>query len=463
MSESEDVAEHNHDAVIFVPGLGGRYLPQDIDTIGAKIAGALERNSEDVDRRYRVKEGIARKYADGHLASSRQIVASSTDDEQVVADLFEFDYHDSLRKAFDERSLPGKIVGVLATLLGSTPAYLRAIREPGKTRSEKAQLFLAGGMLGVIALYFLLLLAAAGGTVYQLASQGTENNASASAELARPAGASVTSPGDNNPAATPPQAEARNTGFQASNADPAGSAFDDWIKRLQAFIVIVTGLGALKKDSIKDAVSEAATTYVTAIAYIQAAARKQSVTGQLTALVEDILESQPKYRRVHLVSYSFGSLIALDTLFSRNQPAAHLGRIDSLVTIGCPFDMVRTFWPEYFQRRLMPVGGGLRWCNVYSSHDVLGSNFRNDSAEAQADQLFRVEAGSLVPDNLPYDLGIGVGKFSLLAVLTLRGLAAHQLYWEGRGTSELSCFDLVMPGLLLAGGATPQDSRTEAG
>ncbi|MDJ0806283.1 MAG: hypothetical protein QNJ78_05560 [Gammaproteobacteria bacterium] len=451
------------DAVIYIPGLAVNTLSQDIETIGNKIAGSLERNSEEIGDAFVLKDGVEEAYADGNRTRMRQVQVTTGEEVRTVADLYELDYRSCIRQSFEERSLLGKCLVVLVMLFGSTPAFLRAAVQPGKTVAEKAQLFFAGTILGLMALYFFVLLITALGTLTLGVGESRMSHGMPGVDrveqgqLLRPAPQTLDTSTNEPPSAG-----------ESANAQPVVDVWDrGWhalvavFPLLQGLIVIIAALGAFRKESLKAVISEAATEFVTAVGYIQAAERKQSVNGQLNALLEYVLEKQPAYRKVHVLGYSFGSLIALDSLFPRYRPALHLNRVDSLVTIGCPFDMVRIFWPDYFTRRQAPSQGGLEWMNIYSRYDVLGSNFRDDDQEQDAESLFEVVVEDrateapvsarikLSPRNFAYDLGMQMGKYPLATVLTFKGFRAHQLYWEGGGVSELSCFDLVMPRLLL--------------
>lgn len=110
-----------------------------------------------------------------------------------------------------------------------------------------------------------------------------------------------------------------------------------------------------------------------------------------------------------------------------------------LVTIGCPFDIVRTFWPRYFKDRERLEGTPKQWINIYSPIDVLGSNFRDDSEtkEATAGIEFLQEGLRAIPANVPYGVGPRVGWRH---VLTMNGLRAHGFYWQHQDDVEVSAF-----------------------
>jgi hypothetical protein len=118
--------------------------------------------------------------------------------------------------------------------------------------------------------------------------------------------------------------------------------------------------------------------------------------------------------------------------------------VDTLVTIACPFDLFRMFWPDYFGKRGTLAGQPARWLNLYSPGDVLASNFRDDDLEKPADKgLSLIEGGERKPDNILYRRSHD--PVSPLAALLLSGLRAHTTYWEVEYESEVSCFtDIVL-------------------
>ena len=66
--------------------------------------------------------------------------------------------------------------------------------------------------------------------------------------------------------------------------------------------------------------------------------------------------------------------------------ARALSTVKNLVTIGCPFDMVRTYWPNYFINRQRQSNAPVQWINIYAPLDVFGSNFRDDDKTDDAEQ-----------------------------------------------------------------------------
>ena len=106
----------------------------------------------------------------------------------------------------------------------------------------------------------------------------------------------------------------------------------------------------------------------------------------------------PLYERVHVMGYSFGSVVAIDSLYPFNQePPVRFSAVHAFVTIACPFDLIRTYFKEYpgsptaanpanppvrpysyFENRCALPNAPKRWLNIYSLSDVMSSNFRDD-------------------------------------------------------------------------------------
>ena len=167
--------------------------------------------------------------------------------------------------------------------------------------------------------------------------------------------------------------------------------------------------------------------------------------------MEYIVENKGPYDKIHLVSYSFGSVVALDTLFPQDGISVRrLEKIDSLVTIGCPFNMVESYWEGYFKRRPKPPQIPATWLNVSSPFAALGSDFKDTGGGKMA--CCSEGDGSLPEGIRPNEhRSYYVGKrdkASSLGFLALRGLSAHGLYMGPRPEDNKDCFSVIMPELL---------------
>ena len=70
-------------------------------------------------------------------------------------------------------------------------------------------------------------------------------------------------------------------------------------------------------------------------------ALRNRLSGGLQDLVDKVAERRD-VGHIHLLGYSFGSLVAIDTVYPHgSSPAPSLTIVDTLITIGSPFDLVR--------------------------------------------------------------------------------------------------------------------------
>jgi hypothetical protein len=83
--------------------------------------------------------------------------------------------------------------------------------------------------------------------------------------------------------------------------------------------------------------------------------------------------------KIHLLGYSFGSLLLHDAALPHPNAQKRTEPFDataSLVTVGCPLDVVRLYYPKYTEGR-EARNATLKWKNIYNAADVLGSNLSN--------------------------------------------------------------------------------------
>jgi hypothetical protein len=223
-------------------------------------------------------------------------------------------------------------------------------------------------------------------------------------------------------------------------------------------ILVVTmaaaGLFVPKPDAVRKVITNTATMIIAFISYLQYGERRGALSGNLVGLLEYIAQkSDVKYKRVHILAYSFGSLIALDILFPRgNDTPQRVREIRSLVTIGSPFDFVHMLWPKYFANR-NPLPD-LVWYNIYSPEDVFSSNFRGHSkieSAQKGDEELTSPAEKLSnaawltpPTNIKYTLRNGDDQLTFWDLLQLMGLRNHAKYWEPDNGLQINALDVAV-------------------
>ena len=158
--------------------------------------------------------------------------------------------------------------------------------------------------------------------------------------------------------------------------------------------------------------------------------QRAALAGRLRGLIEYVAEQTPAYRRVDLVGYSFGSLVALDCLFpQQGPPDPRYGLLRGLVTIGCPWDGARLLYPGFTRNRYARAGVPAGWLNVYAPLDVFGSNFRDDAELADATiAIARTPDGSeMTPINVAYHTVPDASGLGVMDVDHLHGHPRPQL------------------------------------
>ncbi|GIF62387.1 hypothetical protein Ais01nite_04220 [Asanoa ishikariensis] len=196
--------------------------------------------------------------------------------------------------------------------------------------------------------------------------------------------------------------------------------------------------------SVRPAVARGAKLLEQVLAYAQDERHAAGVTGLVDSALDDLLEKNPG-RKVYLVGYSIGALIAMDFAFPRRslaQPldARHRDAIASLVTIGCPLDFVRLYFPTYADDRLERVPG-LPWTNIYIPADILASNMvdGDDYAYAPAEDNSDVVT---VAGVRPVCHRYTSQTLTYRNVWTRTGLLTHAGYWDE--PERENCLHLVM-------------------
>jgi hypothetical protein len=376
------------DLLIYAPGLP-HFATNTADAVADVVAATLDRRREG---RYRAT--VAKVPAPRGLRAAKTVLGP---DDQPVLDVFELDYRDRMA---DSGATPkaGGAPGALRSVGYGVGALLKLVvawRRPGKTKRAKLQLAL--GLAGALA----LIAVGAAGLVAFAAAQGW---------LGSPP-SWVPELGDNGPTA-------------GAVAAASGG-------------VVVTGWAAVRRRArlLAQHVQET-------MRYLNADRHRDTVTMTLDDAV-DGLRDIGWTGRIHVLGYSFGSLVAVDALIPRADGDTHSGdrfrgAVKTLTTVGCPADAVRLFYPKYFETRQSRVPR-LRWTNVFIAADVFGSNLAgdDDADVVPPDAVTKVFQG-VVPTSRRYT----EEQLSYRNALLAKGFRMHGGYWDLR--EEASCFSLVV-------------------
>lgn len=444
------------DAIIFVPGLGREIVDQRIDTVARRLTGALERQTLSAKPKFQVIGAPEEQYGQVYTTPVRTIAVQKSDKEKArpLADLYELDYRETITKRFKDRNSLSKAIVMLWVLLAVCPRFLLSLTKKSKNLKDKIQVLFIAGIIGAIVAYMAIIVSA--GVLTLLDTPEIKEDAMGQIKMI------VQKVGANMNARQNAE-KSQDTGGNKTTAESGDGVINNKgteskakLNLIQGLVLIIMSLGLFKKKSFKETVSTIATEFVCASNYLRLASQKTAILGQAAALLEHIAEKNDDYGSVHLVAFSFGTLVSLDLLFPHSRPGARLSTVKNFVTIGCPFDIVRTYWPNYFKNRQRQSNAPEQWVNLYAPLDIFGSNFRDDAKTDAADQGIVLGSDTSVhimpTSNISYRVGMQTEQLSLFDILTVKGAEIHSLYWSGSNVPELSCFDDVVAKLF---GANP--------
>lgn len=176
--------------------------------------------------------------------------------------------------------------------------------------------------------------------------------------------------------------------------------------------------------------------FITLENYIQNKEQKQNIRGNLDKLVDYIVQHEVN-EKIHFHTYSFGSVIALDTLFPMDaEPPKNIqNRVNLLVTIGAPYEFINNYYPNFYKNRNDIMTKKTQWINVYSLLDAFASNFRYDNKAGEAN--YGILNKQEIPININYETNRNVFDF-----LALKQIYMHESYWDDSKSGQ-SCTRLI--------------------
>lgn len=220
----------------------------------------------------------------------------------------------------------------------------------------------------------------------------------------------------------------------------------DALKQVESFSVSITALGAILYTIVPGAgiyLASLASEFISANNYVAMGTQMQRIQGELDALVEHIAEKEGQQASIHLHAYSFGCIIALDQVFPlANSPTKRMGQmLEAIVTIGCPYDFIYTYYPEFYKNRNAELKDKFTWYNVYSSADALGTNFMKDNRSEEP--MYGIGDIGQLPKNLRYEV-TNSNPFGLSDFFMLQAFKVHQVYWDHSALGQSCLRHLVM-------------------
>jgi hypothetical protein len=459
----------SREAVVFVPGLRSRRPGKTKRGVVTRLARSLEMESTNRAITFTVQwhEGAVHD-AEGPSRMAT-ILRRDGQDERPVIDCYAFDWAGKLKERWKEHGLLNRTYRVVMSMFNA-PSFLRYFRTSGKKNAfGRMQLFLAGCMVVLLALYLCFLAFA----VYQ-ATRDTIDQLAGDDTTTTQTSPSPTSSGSKETAKNNEEndkqqgkgdkgqngAKGGNSGNKSGNSgtnDNAGSADaatetttaeDQGPTNWQWAALVAAGVALIPK--FRRGVMRTGATLGALASYVRVADGQAAIAGEFTTMIERLTEEHPK-QQITVIAYSFGSIVTLDALFPTTIGPPHsFDKVVTLVTVGSPYDFVCALRPNWKDGR-HHAQSPPQWINIYSTIDLMGSNYRNDtdgpSAQNGLAPVTATPGGPPPPDavmpnsNEPWDMHIEPRWNNLFE---FQGFTCHGMYWGEDDEDDSGVFSLIV-------------------
>lgn len=350
-------APAERDAVIFIPG--GNHEPgKTIREVSTKIAAALGAQTGTGAPEFLVKENGTEEYQEYRTTTTTIFREEGKGESKEIPliDVYEMSYKDNLTGGLKNKrqqieELFWFVQSLILNLIRASGTFVKILIK-GNSGSVQWHHILLGGVWTILVVVYVLILSVT--VVLTLIGGG-----------------------------------AALTGADLENSSNVVVAFIySWLNPLQGFVAVSAAIGMFVGWNPTQQLSEISTLVLSSANYLSAGTGGTETRSRLTKQLSHLLEhigTKNDYRRIHLIAYSFGSIIALDLVFPPKDEAIHRSpQIDTLVTIGCPFSYIR-MWNDYFEQRKVSDKAP-EWLNVYVVTDLLATNFREQDQEGSGEE-----------------------------------------------------------------------------
>lgn len=401
---------------IYIPGLGREQFGMTVKAYAQRMKKALDEQNPDSANTYRLEAGEREYDGEGNIAETVSIFESGASGEKEIYRFYEFQYSAFLTGGFREANILRRFSFLLLLLGSRSWSVLKSLMTLSNQIDymAKLQALYFALIYCALALYLvflvpslLALLISFGGGIEQL--------------------------------------------------QPVVGKLEAYETAIKAIVASFSAVMLFTPGS-RNLFSEIATEYLAANQYLSFGERRLLISGKLNRLLEVIAEEASGEQaqtdggapgascesQIEIHAYSFGSVMALDTIFPYEAPPSLRVRtcISRLVTIGCPFDFIEIYWANYFANRQYQGLALTEWRNISSDMDVLSSRF--DGFDLKRRHF--VDAGDfwerMGAIDTTYNM-VNPRQVSVFQYFLFYGLKAHQMYWD-RHTDSKSCLTLVV-------------------
>ncbi|HSR54089.1 MAG TPA: hypothetical protein VLV83_24945 [Acidobacteriota bacterium] len=262
------------DAVILLAGLQQEDLTRSVDSAARRLASAFDQEAV-TEAAFRVEEGSQEDYGQTSQYKTRVVAISRQDHEpqpQTIADLYGFDYRQSLVSDLQTKRPINHLLGTFWILLANAPRLLLSIRRRSKKSADKWQVRFGMLVYFILFVYFLLIVGAAAGSVATVAEAQMGDGVQESSQ----------------------------TGGNQSDADQSGQNAEDQTglvgylgrvsRPMQWVVVWVTAIGLFLRFDLKTWIEHSGRSIAAASQYLAFDRRRSALADQFAALLNHIGE-----------------------------------------------------------------------------------------------------------------------------------------------------------------------------
>jgi hypothetical protein len=389
--------------IVYVPGLGYNFNPDlSMEAYANRLRIALE-NNKPPKLKYEIKVTKA-KYGAKSKYFSDIATITETDGKSTttIYKIYEFKYGDELITSFKKSNKFTQLMLVTFAIAGRSVAIVKSwFRPNGMSVKQQFQtiwmLLLALSAMVLALSVFAAILTTTGAVLAQYMANGNLKHFEDWLHTHKPAMLSW---------------------LDKKSLKTISLGIESFISALFLF-----------NSKYKDTFYQSTTEFLCAHNYLKYGLCRPVILGKMDMLLQKIAEEEPEEDEISIHAYSFGSVIALDFLYPFGHPPSKLviNRVSTFVSVGCPFDFIRTYYPNFYKGRIDYKLSLNKWLNVCSSTDILSSNFRNDNKNAEANVA--IVNGGLLPQNVIYDT-INPKTLKFTDYLMLISIKAHRMYWD---------------------------------
>ncbi len=394
-------------AVIYLPGIGYDYFDISSELYAYRYKSALDKSGRDKFKKYVTEHSKFNYGKDDRYSSNISSIIEYSDennDKNVVCKIYEFEYSKDLTTKFNNRNIFVRSLLLFFALIKKFPKFLQVLFLRKSTLSfiQKAEIVYFGVIFICIALFGILILPSLISYLIELINAALHiwtNGNSKEIRLYVP-------------------------------------------EMLNQMVISLTAVVLVFFPKFNTSISKIATEFICLDYFLNVGEKKLDIIGKLETLIERISENE-EYEFIELHGQGFGSVLILDIIYPYgNTPVLRVqDEIKNIVTIGCPYDFIKAYYPHYFENRESHKNIKLNnWYNIYSEIDVFSSNFRYDSKSEPAE--ISVAKNGILPENLFFNV-VNPESVRFWSYMLLLGIRIHKIFW-GHEPDSVNCLSNLM-------------------